>query len=679
MVARLEDDYELMVTRKISGVLQRHTTAQKFKQDIEGFVTKFQASGKDANAEMDVTTVEAVKAAASSEHDHLPFMSRIDEIRPGDEDEEGTAKPMLHRVLDLNECFDAAIHRLKTTPPPAPEEDTGDVAEGEEAARSQPTASSARSASTASSVAPATKGPEALLGDLTALRAAMMESGPIFDGVIAHDMPWMGDTGTNMIIEAPAMAVGCGSSIVSLQLRNVNCTATGIAVLGQEAAIALTGLKVLDLGYNNIGNKGAITVSSLLKRVEKTLQYLSLDHCGIGKTGSKAVFGILSMRKIQLIACDMSYNKMGVGGTKMASEWLTHANELKQLGVAGTNLAMGSFLEALLNKGRNPKLAMETLAELDLSWNAPEGKAISAKSVRLLGELLSTSASIEFTKFSGLGLDHRTVKTLLTSAIGNQKFSDEFITERALILNHNELKGSKVPFSLLFECQPVIVDLSHCALGANGIVRLCNALLSTQNSSVTTLRISSNAALGAVSQGLLDKAGDAIAQLLQQKSKISTLEVAGDGLDYGLQSAVLPLLEATSGGNCPSLTSLDVSGNSCNKVANLVAKLIGAKTSIKTLRWDGNNTKPSGMQEVSAALESNTTLKSIEMPIQDILKLSKKSKTKAMQMVYWTQQMGRVLLAKGVKTLKPAVYDAPPAGTEQATQMKATQEFRAGE
>jgi hypothetical protein len=675
MVTRIEDGYEDLVTRKISGMVAG--VSKKIpKADVDGLMTKFAVAGVDTGAEMDTTTVEYVKAHASSESSMAPFMSRMDQIKP-EADEEGTTKPILAKVLDVNECFGAAMHRLNNRPDKPTIEEGAEGAEGAEG-------EDALYSSTASTILRSTtaKGDDAhlcapLLGDLSALRASLMDAGPIFDGIVARDLPWIGDTGVNLLLEAPAMSAGCGQSIVALQLRNVNCTASGITVLGQEAASALTALKVLDLGYNNLGNKGAITISNMLKTVAGTLQYLSLDHCGIGKTGSKAVFGVLALRRIQLVACDMSYNTLGVGGTKMASEWLTHANVLTQLGLAGTKLAMASFLEALLNKGRNPKLAMEVLSELDLSWNAPEGKAISAKSVRLLGDIMSTSASLEFCKFSGLGLNHQTVKKLLNSAIGNQKFSDEFITSRALILNHNEFKGAKVPLSLLFECQPVTVDLSHCALGANGIIRLCNAIISTQNSSVTSLRINSNAPLGAISQSLLEKAGDALSQLMQVNGcKISELGLAGDGLDYGLQSAVLPVMTATGEGKCASLTSLDVSGNSCKGLAKEAAKLIGAKTFIQTLRWDGNNTKPAGMQEICSALESNTTLKGIEMPIQDTLKLAKKSKTVASQMLYWTQQMARSLLAKGVKALKPAVYDAPPEGTEELAQVMAKEEFR---
>ena len=82
---------------------------------------------------------------------------------------------------------------------------------------------------------------------------------------------------------------------------------------------------------------------------------------------------------------------------------------------------------------RNPKLATETLESLDISWNAKAAKPASAKSVHLLGELMSKSGSLEFFKFSGLGLDHRALRKLLSAAIGNQKFSDEFISSRALL------------------------------------------------------------------------------------------------------------------------------------------------------------------------------------------------------------------------------------------------------
>jgi hypothetical protein len=577
-------------------------------------------------------------------------------------------------------------------------------------------------------------GPETLLADVEALRTAIVESKCNFEGIVAENLPWLGDKGIPLLLEGPAMNASCGSDMTTIVLRNSMVNATAISSLRRNVNVALVRLQVLDLGKNpSLKNAGAFVLAEAIAFYTKSLKSLAVDDCGIGIAGSKQILGTLLSHKINLHSLDMSFNILGREGTGLLSEWLAITTSLKELAVAGSRVVLSVMLRGLLS---NPDLAQNVLEALDVSWNSRarsktlksgsrsnrmsqmvagaatavtsvvtattsaatsllgakktgggadenledlelqwgKGLRIDLQSVTLLIEFFEKAAGLKWFKGSGLGLHHGVMEKVLpavTKGMSDTENSPAAMEEdstfpQTLIFNHNNLASPNVPWALMAKCRPVVLDLCSCYIGAKGIVRVCDAF---QNSNIEVLRISHNVPSTASTSQLL-AVGEAVANMLGTV-QLRELFIAGDGTNHSLQSGILQILDVIGDNACPTLTSLDVSGNlavPANAAATGVAKILTQNSDLLTLRWDQNNTRVKGLRLAHSALLNNRTMEFFQMPMLDCQHESGRSKDHAMRIYHWTQQ---IRLNREQVGFTAAVYDTPPVGSVQKDELDA--------
>jgi len=99
-----------------------------------------------------------------------------------------------------------------------------------------------------------------------------------------------------------------------------------------------------------------------------------------------------------------------------------------------------------------------------------------------------------------------------------------------------------------------------------------------------------------------------------------------------------------------SLEILDVSGNSCETVAQTLSKMLQHNQTLHTLYWDSNETSVSGLKSILLGLQRNLSIRLMPLPLLDIAALLKKENVDQLEVVDLTQKIQQEISIKSTST-----------------------------
>ena len=192
------------------------------------------------------------------------------------------------------------------------------------------------------------------------------------------DLAWnrLGDQGVGILgawalSNCPALSHLCLKGN-GLEAAGSGRLAEGLSLLGESNEG--TGLSVLDLGYNRIGDEGARSLSRVLVNC-RMLSHLDLCHNAIGSAGMEILASVLA-QCTALSHLDLGYNHIGAEGARMIAEALVHAAGADSLGVVSQCPALAHLDLSSNDIGTAGAESLggvlpqcRALASLKLAWN----------------------------------------------------------------------------------------------------------------------------------------------------------------------------------------------------------------------------------------------------------------------------------------------------------------------
>ncbi|KFV75465.1 Leucine-rich repeat-containing protein 16C, partial [Struthio camelus australis] len=133
-------------------------------------------------------------------------------------------------------------------------------------------------------------------------------------------------------------------------------------------------------------------------------------------------------------------------------------------------------------------------------------------------------------------------------------------------------------------------------------------------------------------EGLVDVLHRIVQITQEDDCTLQSLSVAESRLKLGTNVLLSAL------GSNTSLIALDISGNAMGDTgAKMLAKALQINTKLRTVIWDRNNTTGYGLLEVAQALERNYTLKSMPLPMNDVVQAYRSNPEKTEEAVHKIQ------------------------------------------
>lgn len=206
-------------------------------------------------------------------------------------------------------------------------------------------------------------------------------------------------------------------------LRLVKAPAIDIIKLAKAIKDNNEKIRVLDLSFNEIGDKGILEVALALKG-NKTIQSLSLAATKIGDSGDGgfAVIGSLSdiLKNSPLGSLDLSFNMLGTQSLFFLYQYLQGKSTITQLNLSAVkvdyeglanitclaatlpNIKKLSLSDSSITEGRWTGLnglieSSKTLTNLDLSYNPINIDSLKDMSVKLKSNTTLSNLKLSFT------------------------------------------------------------------------------------------------------------------------------------------------------------------------------------------------------------------------------------------------------------------------------------------
>ena len=181
----------------------------------------------------------------------------------------------------------------------------------------------------------------------------------------------VGNLGACVLLHCPKLSHLCLKGN-GLEAAGSGRLAEGLSLL--RGSNGGTGLSVLDLGYNRIGDEGARSLSRVLVNC-RMLSHLDLCHNAIGSAGMEILASVLA-QCTALSHLDLGYNHIGAEGARMIAEALVHAAGADSLGVVSQCPALAHLDLSSNDIGTAGAESLggvlpqcRALASLKLAWN----------------------------------------------------------------------------------------------------------------------------------------------------------------------------------------------------------------------------------------------------------------------------------------------------------------------
>ncbi|TFJ97848.1 prostate stem cell antigen-like [Platysternon megacephalum] len=287
-------------------------------------------------------------------------------------------------------------------------------------------------------------------------------------------------------------------------------------------------------------------------------------------------------------------------GRRSLHSFLSHANSVSHLNLAGTDCALDALFGALAIG------CCANLAHLDLSKTVYSHKKLRdvPPAIKLF---FSKAAALRYVGLACTKLPPEAVRALLQGLAYNSQISDLHLD-----LSSCELRsaGAQVIQDLIFDANAI----SNLDLSDNGFDADMVTLVLAIGRSKSIRHVSLGKNFNIKSKDNLADVLHRIVQLTQEDDcPLQSLSVAESRLKLGTNV----LLNAL--GSNTSLSTLDISGNTIGDTgAKMLAKALQINTKLRTVIWDRNNTTAHGFLDVARALERNYTLQSMPLPMSDV-------------------------------------------------------------
>ncbi|EMP28836.1 Leucine-rich repeat-containing protein 16C [Chelonia mydas] len=299
--------------------------------------------------------------------------------------------------------------------------------------------------------------------------------------------------------------------------------------------------------------------------------------------------------------------------------FLSHANSVSHLNLAGTDCALDALFGALALG------CCANLAHLDLSKNVYSHKKLRD---------VPPAIKLFFSKAAALRYVGLACTKLPPEAVSPFSPADNRASERA------RDKGTE-----LYLCQGAAGarSVTPDGSGDRDSLESSRAIAGFDADMVTlVLAIGRSKSIRHVSLGKnfniksKDNLADVLHRIVQLTQEddcpLQSLSVAESRLKLGTNV----LLNAL--GSNPSLSTLDISGNTIGDTgAKMLAKALQINTQLRTVIWDRNNTTAHGFLDVARALERNYTLRSMPLPMSDMTQAYRSNPEKTEEAVHKIQ------------------------------------------
>ncbi|OPJ78059.1 leucine-rich repeat-containing protein 16C isoform A [Patagioenas fasciata monilis] len=355
-------------------------------------------------------------------------------------------------------------------------------------------------------------------------------------------------------------------------------------------------LHTINLAGNQLEDRGIVAFSRHGEKCPKGLQSLSLARTMLTAKAAP-----------------------GAGDPWNLQSLLHQCRALSHLSLAGTDCPLDALFGALIHGCHT------SLVHLDLSRNMYSHKRVKTISPDIK-EFFSQACALRHVSLSGTKLPADAVRALLQGLVDNSHISD-----LCLDLSSCELRsaGAQVIQDLI----PDASSISDLDLSDNGFdPDMVTLVLSIGRSkSIRHVSLGKNFNIKS-KEGLLDVL-HRIVQLTQEDDcPLQSLSVAESRLKLGTNVLLSAL------GSNTSLIALDISGNAMGDTgAKMLAKALQINTKLRTVVWDRNNTTAHGLLEVAQALERNYTLKSMPLPMSDVMQAYRSHPEKTEEAVHKLQ------------------------------------------
>eukprot|EP00003_Mantamonas_plastica_P031952 TRINITY_DN849_c0_g2_i2.p1 TRINITY_DN849_c0_g2~~TRINITY_DN849_c0_g2_i2.p1 ORF type:complete len:642 (-),score=163.56 TRINITY_DN849_c0_g2_i2:1040-2965(-) len=308
----------------------------------------------------------------------------------------------------------------------------------------------------------------------------------------------------------------CNSTITSLTLSGVQASEGFVALGNSMTKNPDIPLAYLDLSYNNVQDKGIQGLAIGLQSLEGGLRSLNLQKCSFGSKGVKWLtqsFEESKQLSCSLTEINLSNNSINNDGSAALAGWLNalrfleDADGIKYLGLANTHLDVPAISSSI-------RTACHDLRILDLNNNKIDNKSASA-----LAEVLRATSSLVDLDISNCNISRDSMEIVVHAMLHNDNISGVRLDISSCNLGVN---GSKnVEYAIRDSCNIEKLNMSDNKLKAEGITRICEALMS--NETLKCLILDRNLKKDKHTAGALTT----LAKLISIHPSMETLSVAG--------------------------------------------------------------------------------------------------------------------------------------------------------
>uniref|UniRef100_A0A6Q2X0Z4 CARMIL C-terminal domain-containing protein n=1 Tax=Esox lucius TaxID=8010 RepID=A0A6Q2X0Z4_ESOLU len=379
--------------------------------------------------------------------------------------------------------------------------------------------------------------------------------------------------------------VARSSRLEELVLDNAGLTRD----FAQKLATALahnpnSGLHTLNLANNPLEDRGISSLGAQFAKLRKGLKQLNFSRTSLSSKGVNSLAQSLSANPSipgDLTHLDLSGNILRGDDLPNFYHFLGQPNSLITLDLSNTDCSLDLVCSALL-RGSAQHLSVLNVSKSVFAHRKGKDVPPSFK------HFFSSAASLSSINLSGTKLPPEALKALLLGLASNPSLKE------------------------------VSLDLSCCLDSELSTLLVWLA----KNRSIRHLSLGKNFN-NIKSKNLAPVLDNLVHMIQEEESPLTSLSLA----DSKLKADLTIVLNAL--GSNTSLTRVDISGNAMGDMgAKMLAKALQINSKLRTVIWDKNNISPQGLQDVAAALEKNSTIRFMPIPIIDASQALKASPEK---------------------------------------------------
>eukprot|EP01132_Coremiostelium_polycephalum_P003206 gene3206-4017_t len=334
-------------------------------------------------------------------------------------------------------------------------------------------------------------------------------------------------------------------------------------------------LSHVNVGNNNLENKGLVALGNAITTFTTPLVYLNIENTASGPKGLESLFNSLAQN--DTVAQSLNHlaignNKLEAAGTTALCKLLLKTSQLQQLHMSNTSPVFS------LLKNSAPSIQV-----LDFSGNKPSTAKEGIIDLLCFFKQMPNLNTVNLSKIQIMGDD---LKLLFSPATSLLKVAN--------------------------------VDLSDTELGDAGIIKLCEVMY--PNSNLRHLSIDGNFK---TRSKLRTRAIDAITNLIEDNCSIESLSIAAGNSKHQLKNDLVPFILSLLKNQ--SLLKLDITGNGIGDSGSLaLSKVLWNNQTLRSVKCDGNDFSWTSIKMLKNSIKRNPkSVTMLPLPVSDICTILK--------------------------------------------------------